>query len=161
MAFLNQFSFLLLAAGLLLGLVMFLRQRGPAEGSLIALLALSIGLIFAFTFFRPTGGESFSSSSLEKSVSAGQPLLIEFQSPYCIACMAIEPIVKQVELDHAENLGVIRVNVLDHGVESILNRYQFRYTPTFVFLDAQGEELWRMVGTLDPERVKSTMEALP
>ncbi len=158
MAFLNQFSFLLIGGALLLLLVIYLRRRGPAEGSLMALLALLIGLTFAFIFFRPIETESVPGQTFNDAIGNGDPALLEFQSPFCVACLAAEPIVKQIEYDFAGDLDVIRVNVLEESVEPLLQRYQFQYTPTFIFLDEQGEEIWRMVGVLDPERVRMTLE---
>ena len=34
------------------------------------------------------------------------------------------------------------------------------FTPTFVFFDAQGLELWRVIGSLDPDRVRESMASL-
>jgi thioredoxin-related protein len=31
------------------------------------------------------------------------------------------------------------------------------FTPTFVFIDAEGEEMWRSLGTLDAEQVRESM----
>lgn len=160
MAFLNQFSFLLVAAGLLLVLVLFLRRRGPADGSLLTLLALVIGLTFAFVVFRPADSEADSVLAVQAILAEGQPSLLEFQSPYCIACMAVEPVMKQIEFDYETELQVIRINVLEDGVDQLMKRYQFQYTPTFIFLNPHGEEVWRMVGTLDPKLVTATLDAL-
>jgi thiol-disulfide isomerase/thioredoxin len=161
MAFLNQFSFVLLGAGTLLMLVFFLRRRGPAEGSLMAVVALFIGLAFAFVFFRPSVNDAITDETIEATIGTGKPVLIEFQSPYCVACMAAEPIVKQIEFDYSDDLTVIRVNVLDESFAPLLKSFQFQYTPTFILLDAQGDEIWRTVGVLDPERVGASLEALP
>jgi thiol-disulfide isomerase/thioredoxin len=160
MAFLNQFSFLLLAAGLLLVLVLYLRRRGPAEGTFMAVLALFVGLAFAFVFFRPIESEGVSNQTSEQLIANREPVLLEFQSPYCVACMAVEPLVKQIEFDHQGELEVVRLNVLERDVGPLLQRYGFQYTPTFIFLDAQGEEVWRTVGVLDPEQVAYTLEEL-
>ncbi len=160
MAFLNQFSFLLIGASLLLVLVLFLRRQGTAEGSLMTVIALFVGLAFAFVFFRPIDTEDITELRFEELVGSDKPVLIEFQSPYCVACMAVEPTVKQIEIEYVDQLDVIRLNVLDEDVQPLLKRYQFQYTPTFVFLDEGGEELWRTVGVLDPEQVKTTLEAL-
>lgn len=160
MAFLNQFSFLLVAGVLLFLLVLYLRRRGPAEGSMMALLALLIGLTFAFVFFRPVGSENVSSSSIDDLSLSGKPILMEFQSPFCVACMAAEPIVKQLEYEYEDDLEVIRVNVLDEEAESLLRRYRFQYTPTFILLNERGEEIWRTVGILDPERLTTILEGM-
>jgi thiol-disulfide isomerase/thioredoxin len=158
MAFLNQFSFMLIAGMLMLLLMVFLSKRGSAEGGLMTVLALLVGLTFAFVFFRPIETEGITSQSFDETINTDSAVLLEFQSPYCAGCMAAEPIVKQIEFDFAGELDVIRVNVLEEGVDPLLKRYQFQYTPTFIFLDGQGHEVWRTVGILDPEQVRMTME---
>ena len=35
--------------------------------------------------------------------------------------------------------------------------YDFEFTPTFIYFDAQGNELWRMVGEFDPQRVRDSL----
>jgi thioredoxin 1 len=159
-AFLNQFSFLLIGASLLLLLVLFLRRRGPTDGSLMIVIALFIGLTFAFVFFRPIESEGITNQSFEQFIESDKPVLVEFQSPYCVACMAVEPTVKQIEFEQEGELDVVRLNVLDEAVQPLLKQYQFQYTPTFIFLDAQGEEIWRTVGVIDPEQVESTLKEL-
>jgi thioredoxin-related protein len=36
--------------------------------------------------------------------------------------------------------------------------YGFEFTPTFVFFDAQGDELWRTVGSFDPQMVRDSLK---
>lgn len=160
MAFLNQFSFLLLACGLLLVLVLYLRRRGPAEGSLIAVGSLLIGLAFAYLFFRPVESDDFSGDTLGWVINGETPVLLELQSPYCIACMAVEPTVKKIEAEFGDELKVVKVNVLEEGMKPLLKRFEFQYTPTFIFLDLEGEEIWRTVGVLDPEHVAETLDGM-
>jgi hypothetical protein len=35
--------------------------------------------------------------------------------------------------------------------------YDFRYTPTFIFFDAQGNERWRSIGSLDVDQIQSSL----
>ena len=35
--------------------------------------------------------------------------------------------------------------------------YDFEYTPTYIFFDAQGNELWRTIGEIDPQRVRDSV----
>ena len=35
--------------------------------------------------------------------------------------------------------------------------YNFEYTPTFIYFDSQGKELWRTVGEFDPQKVRDTL----
>jgi thioredoxin-related protein len=32
------------------------------------------------------------------------------------------------------------------------------FTPTFIFLDEEGNEVWRALGTLDPEEIRQLMK---
>jgi thioredoxin-related protein len=35
--------------------------------------------------------------------------------------------------------------------------YGFEFTPTFIYFDADGNELWRTVGDFDSQRVRDTL----
>jgi thioredoxin-related protein len=75
--------------------------------------------------------------------------------------MAVRPIVDGIELEHEDELKVIRINVLDPQFQPILETYEFRLTPTFIFFDSQGRERWRTVGAVDPLQVTQTLSELP
>jgi len=57
--------------------------------------------------------------------------------------MAMKPIVDGIERDHAGELAVLRLNVQDPESQPWMERYPFQYTPTFIFIDGQGQELWQ------------------
>jgi thioredoxin-related protein len=64
-----------------------------------------------------------------------------------------------IESEHEDELIVIRLNIQEPVGKAIAERYDFRYTPTFVFIDAEGNELWRQVGAIDPQEVARSLEA--
>lgn len=70
-----------------------------------------------------------------------------------MACVALKPVVDRLEAETQGRLVVLRVNVQSPAGRELAAFYGFEYTPTFIFFDAQGVERWRMVGSLDPERV--------
>lgn len=35
--------------------------------------------------------------------------------------------------------------------------YSFIATPTFIYFDSEGTEVWRMVGDFDPQRVRDSL----
>ena len=47
--------------------------------------------------------------------------------------MAAKPIVDGIERVHEGKLTVIRLNIQDPAGEALLERYEFRFTPTFIF----------------------------
>ena len=50
----------------------------------------------------------------------------------------------------------MRLNVQGNGVQSLLNDLNFRFTPTFILLDANGTEVWRTNGSIDPQTINVT-----
>ncbi len=36
--------------------------------------------------------------------------------------------------------------------------YSFEFTPTFIFFDAQGNEVWRAIGNFDPQKVRDSIQ---
>jgi hypothetical protein len=37
--------------------------------------------------------------------------------------------------------------------------YDFEYTPTYIFFDGQGHEVWRTIGEIDPQRVRDSVNS--
>lgn len=74
-----------------------------------------------------------------------------------MACLAAKPIVDGLEAQYAGQLTVLRVNVQDRAGKELAKEYAVLGTPTFVFFDAQGNELWRRVGSIDAAQVAEAM----
>jgi thioredoxin-related protein len=71
--------------------------------------------------------------------------------------MAARPVVDRIEQEHKEQLRVIRLNVQVPVGRAIGALYDFRFTPTFVLLDGQGQVLLRSVGAIDPLAVRTSL----
>ena len=74
-----------------------------------------------------------------------------------MACNTIKPIVDGIETEFAEQLTVIRLDIQSPVGRELAPVYDFAYTPTFIFFNAQGNELWRSVGSLDVEQVRNAL----
>ncbi|MBC8331974.1 MAG: thioredoxin family protein [Anaerolineae bacterium] len=53
-------------------------------------------------------------------------------------------------------MKVVRVDVQSAFGRELAREYG-TFTPTFVFFDVEGEELWRVVGSLDAEKVRQSI----
>jgi thioredoxin-related protein len=62
-----------------------------------------------------------------------------------------------LETELAPKLHILRLNIQDNVGRELAPVYDFEYTPTFIFFDAQGKELWRTVGEIDPQRVRDSV----
>jgi hypothetical protein len=78
----NQHSFLILAAGALLALAAILLRDGVRLSDLVALGALCLGLALAYALLRPTTSGEASAQAVRAQIGRGRPVLLEFQSPF-------------------------------------------------------------------------------
>jgi thioredoxin-related protein len=62
-----------------------------------------------------------------------------------------------LETELGPKIRILRVNVQDQVGRELAPVYDFEYTPTYIFFDAQGHELWRTIGEIDPARVRSSV----
>ncbi|MEW5829282.1 MAG: thioredoxin family protein [Chloroflexota bacterium] len=70
----------------------------------------------------------------------------------------MKPVVDGLEKELNGRVEFIRLNIQDEAGQELAPLYGFEYTPTFIFFDAQGNEVWREVGRLDPQRVRDALE---
>jgi hypothetical protein len=63
-----------------------------------------------------------------------------------------------IESEYEGKLEVIRLNIQEPVGRAVAERFDFQFTPTFVFLDAEGSELWRQVGAIDPQEVERSLQ---
>lgn len=71
--------------------------------------------------------------------------------------MAAKPIVDGIEDDYPDQLIVLRLDVQDRVGKELGDVYGVPGTPTFIFFDAQGNEVWRTIGTISPEKVAESL----
>lgn len=156
---LNQYSFFF--AGLLLllltGAALAWRRRGLRlrEAGLLVLVAGLIGL--GWLASRPAKVSAVDAAQIRAQIGQGTPLLLEFQSPYCLACANLNASLDRIERQYAGRLIVLRVDVTQPAGRSAAQELGFQYTPTFIFFSANGDELWRNVGSLDENQILSSV----
>ncbi len=66
------------------------------------------------------------------------------------------------ELNSQVNIGkqihFIRLNIQETVGMELAPVYGFEFTPTFIFFDAQGNEVWRTVGEFDAQKVRDSLK---
>jgi thioredoxin-related protein len=70
----------------------------------------------------------------------------------------MKPIVDGIEQQYKGHLVVIRLDVQSNTGRTLAPLYGFQYTPTFIFFDASGKELWRSIGQLDTVKVSDSLK---
>jgi thioredoxin-related protein len=62
------------------------------------------------------------------------------------------------EVSIGKKIHFIRLNIQETVGMELAPVYNFEFTPTFIFFDAQGHEVWRTVGTFDPQKVRDSLK---
>lgn len=157
------YSFLAIAIGFIIITGIILLTNKPKWNDYTAFVVIVLGLVVAWGIIHPR--ETVlreGAQEVQSLIGSGTPVLLEFQSPYCIACISIKPAVDELEEElNRETIGkqihIIRLNIQEETGMDLLPIYGFQFTPTFIFFDADGNELWRMVGDFDPQLVRDSL----
>ncbi len=62
-----------------------------------------------------------------------------------------------LENEMGTRLHVLRLNIQDPVGRELAPVYDFEYTPTYIFFDPKGREVWRSIGEIDPQQVRSSV----
>ena len=63
-----------------------------------------------------------------------------------------------IEKDNAGKLRILRIDVQSQTGQVLAANLKFLFTPTFIFFDGKGVETWRIVGRVDPQKIKDSLK---
>ena len=70
----------------------------------------------------------------------------------------MKPVVDELDNELMDQLLIIRLNIHEDAGRELAPVYDFEFTPTFIFFDGDGKEVWREVGGLDTQRVRDSIQ---
>jgi len=79
------------------------------------------------------------------------PQLIDFGAGTCATCKMMEVVLTELSAEHGDQISVRFVDVWEN--EEASEAYSIRMIPTQVFLDAEGNELFRHEGFISKEDI--------
>lgn len=103
----------------------------------VALIAMSCNAA------APKADESKGAAVSKQSVLV---TFVELGSVRCIPCKMMQPIMKEIEKEYADQVKVVFHDVWTPEGEPFAASYKIRVIPTQVFLDKDGEEYFRHEG---------------
>lgn len=155
---LNQFSYVFLAAGVLLGLAAWLALTGLSRRKLIVFGATIAALALSWAWLRPGTGLTQSDAPAELVIrEARSPVLVEFYSEYCLGCLATESTLDALEAELKGRLSIVRLDISSPAGRQLSAQLNAHFTPTFILFDAEGREIWRAVGELNAAAVRDAL----
>ncbi len=157
-ALFGEYSFITISAGFAFIAGVILLSNKPRWNDYLAFGAIVVGLIVAWASLHPRQTLLMDDArEVKEMIGAGTPVLLEFQSPYCIRCVSIKPLVDDLELELGDQIHIIRLNVQEQVGMELSPVYGFEFTPTFIYFDAAGNEVWRVIGDFDPQQVRNSL----
>ncbi len=85
--------------------------------------------------------------------------LVDFYASWCNPCKQMEPIVVQFADRMKERTDVVRIDIEDPTMQSIVRRYNVVSIPTLIFF-RRGEILWRESGCVGYQHLVTVLEEL-
>jgi len=157
MQFFNHYSFLLVAAFSAAGYLGYALRRGLLKQDLLALGALLIGFSVALLLFQPLDSEH-TAGQIPELAQEREVVLIQFESPFCLGCMAAKPLVGSLLQQTGDEMAFVPVDVLDPAADRFVRQYAVQFTPTFILLDSDHKELYRSIGTVDSNTILAILQ---
>lgn len=118
---------------------------------------LAGGLFFA----RKSGAtpeNAVTLAELDEAITSGNPVLVHFTSPWCVACMRQKPVV--ADLLGQPDFATLRAFEVDFGSQrDILVRHQVTRQAT-ILVFREGEEVDRMTGQTDAAVIEALLRRI-
>ena len=106
----------------------------------------------------------FTQSGYDTALASDTPVVLFFYANWCPFCLAQEPIFRDVVAQTDFSLHTFRVNFRDDATDanetSLAKKFNIFTQHTFVFLNRDGNEVDRVVGTLTADELRVKFNAL-
>lgn len=158
MMIINQFSFVIAAVGFFILIAVLILRQGVDRKRLIVLGIFAASMVGGWFAVRPGPSTLRDLAEFDAALGSGQPIVLEYQSEFCMGCIALQPMVAEMKATYGEDVVFIQVNAYDALGRTLAERYALAVTPTIVYFDASGMEVGRTIATIDAARIEETIE---
>jgi thioredoxin 1 len=134
-------------------------RRSTARRSVLRVATIAV-VLFAFVLLLGGCGEDVREEAVDSSATAasGLPKLVDVGSTSCVPCKMMVPELEALSEEYAGSVDVVFVDV--NKDKSQARELKVRLIPTQIFMDPQGNELFRHEGFLSKEDMLSRFQSL-
>jgi thiol:disulfide interchange protein len=96
-----------------------------------------------------------------QKISSPVPRMLAIHAGYCSICHEMKPLVENIAAEcNKKGLRVDLVDVSNEENEYLLEKYRVVALPTYLFIDAQGREVARLIGAQTNSAIQQALSAL-
>jgi len=145
MNILNQYSYVLIAAGAIASIYWLLRIQLRVRLPIVMTMQGTVIAVFilGFILLRPGAGNVDDVQTSLDAIDNGKPTFLAFFSNYCTGCIAFQPIVESITAEYSPEYNILRVDIHTQVGRDLREIYDFSFTPEFILFNTNGEEIWR------------------
>lgn len=146
--FANQYSFVIFSCVAIIGIAMLLRMRRVDKRLSLATMVILFAFLGTLNLALRTGGSDVHSLEEAEAILNNQtPTLIQFFSNYCAGCMAERPefdmLIRKIQELYPNQYNILRIDIHTAYGQVLRERYGFSFSPEYILLTGDGEEIWR------------------
>lgn len=128
-----------------------MKRTKPIPAMFLLALAVPCGVAFGQAAGAPETGQVLVTNRLDIDFSKHVVTFIELGADRCIPCKAMQPIMKEIAETYAGRIQVVFYDVWKDPEPG--RKYKIQLIPTQVFIDRQGNEVFRHVGLFPKEEI--------
>ena len=126
-------------------------MRAFSHIAVVLMISLFAALAFAGDTDKPVAPSKLPEAY---SAGAGKLVMLDFYSPFCSTCQAMEPYVKQIKAESGDKIVFHRIDLADPKSEELALMFDGDGTPAYFLFDDTGTLLYQMDNMIIPKLLR-------